>query len=71
MSQNPITGVDETRPAPSIGRNPGRRTLTYEYDFAREGGAISTFFLRGPSLPENAILVDAYLDVLTVPTSGG
>ncbi len=74
MSQNPVTGIEEYEAAISIGRGDSRkhrRSAIYEYNFSREGGAIGTFFLRGPSLPEGAVLVGSYIDVVTVPTSGG
>lgn len=52
----------------------GRPTAVFEYDFAIEGGAISTIPLRaigGGALPAGAIITDAVLEILTVPTSGG
>jgi hypothetical protein len=72
VSQNPITGVEESVAAES-GVGPARKggTVQFEYRFDREGGAVGTVFLLGPTLPEGAIIKDAYIDVLTVPTSGG
>lgn len=72
MSQNPITRVVGSTPAPLIGgRDSRRRSGIYEYDFAKQGGAIGALTLSGPSLPEGAVIVDSYIDVRTVPTSGG
>ena len=42
-----------------------------EYDFAKDGGAVSTINLRGDSIPSGAIIVNALIDVRTIPTSGG
>ncbi|NET97612.1 hypothetical protein, partial [Okeania sp. SIO1H2] len=41
------------------------------YDFAIHGGAISTITLDTATIPDNAIITGAYVDVLTDPTSGG
>lgn len=41
------------------------------YDFAVEGGAVSTITLRGDTIPSGAIIVDALLHVDTAVTSGG
>jgi hypothetical protein len=40
------------------------------YDFAVDGGAVSTIQLRGDKIPSGAIIVDALLHVDTVPTGG-
>ena len=72
MSQNPITGVVGSQPAPTIGgRGSPRRVGVYEYDFAKQGGLIGALTLSGPSLPEGAVIVESYFDVRTIPTSGG
>ena len=72
MSQNPITRVVGSIPAPLIGgRDSRRRSGVYTYDFAKQGGAVGAITLNGPSLPEGAVIVDSYIDVRTVPTSGG
>lgn len=47
-----------------------------EYDFAIDGGAISTIVLRGAGalgglIPNGAIIVGGYVDILTQLTSGG
>lgn len=41
------------------------------YDFATDGGAVSTITLRGGSIPSGAIIIDALIHVDTVPTSAG
>lgn len=55
---------------------PGTRAVkTYvgEYDFALDGGAISTIVLRSPDgpLPIGAVIEGGYLEVDTIFTSGG
>lgn len=40
------------------------------YDFAVEGGAVSTINLRGDKIPNGAIIVDALLQVDTALTGG-
>lgn len=51
------------------------KTAVAEYDFAVDGGAIGTITLRGVGFgggfPNGAVLVNGYIDVVTVPTSGG
>jgi hypothetical protein len=50
----------------------GRRKLARAfYDFAVDGGAISTINLRGDQLPSGAVILDSMVDVNTIPTSGG
>lgn len=53
----------------------GSRTLLCirgRYSFAADGGAVSTIAITtGTPVPSGAILLAAWLDVLTVPTSGG
>ncbi len=76
MTQNPITGREESVITEhSTGIRPGgdarKRQAVYDYVFSRDGGAVGTFLLRGPALPNNAIITDAYIDVVVVPTSGG
>lgn len=48
-----------------------RRTIRAVYDFAVDGGAVSTITLRGEKIPSGAIIVDALLYVDTALTSGG
>jgi hypothetical protein len=76
MTQNPITGREESVITEhSTGSRPGgdarQRQAVYDYVFSRDGGAVGTVLLRGPVLPDNAVIVDAYIDVVVVPESGG
>ncbi|KKM76658.1 hypothetical protein LCGC14_1377960 [marine sediment metagenome] len=72
MAINPITGQEESAPAPLIARKAvEKRVAVFEYDFAKQGGAIETFFLKGPTLPDNAVVSDCWIDVITVPDTGG
>lgn len=59
---------------------PGARTRAvrpnaiYEYDFAVDGGAVSSIALRritGQAIPSGAEVVDSIIDILTALTSGG
>ncbi len=72
MTINPVTSQEESRSAPLIARKAvAKRTAVFEYDFAKQGGALGTFFLRGPTLPDNAVVSDCWIDVITVPDTGG
>ena len=72
MSQNPITGKEESVGSDSsIGPRVARGTARYTYNFGVQPSAIGTYVLPGPILPDNAVIKDAFIDVLTVPTSGG
>lgn len=72
MSQNPITGQEErVVSSNTIGESVSRGKAVYTYNFSRHGGATGTVLLPGKILPDNAVIKDAYIDVLTVPTSGG
>ena len=43
-----------------------------DYSFATDGGAVGTIALSGTTgIPSGAILLSAYLEVTTVPTSAG
>jgi hypothetical protein len=48
-----------------------KQSLAIHYDFATDGGAIGTIQLRGGVLPINAIITNAWLEVLTgfLPTT--
>lgn len=48
-----------------------KQSLAIHYDFATDGGAIGEIQLRGGVLPRNAIIVNAWLEVLTgfLPTT--
>jgi hypothetical protein len=41
------------------------------YDFATDGGAVSTIALRGDKIPSGARVLATYIDVVTPVTSGG
>lgn len=42
------------------------------YDFATEGGAVSTIGLLGQTaIPSGAVILGGFVDVIVVPTSGG
>lgn len=41
------------------------------YDFATEGGVLGDITLRGDTIPNGALILGAYVEVTTVPTSGG
>lgn len=54
------------------------KTAVGEYDFAVDGGAVSTIALRaspgdlmGPTIPKGAIIVGGTVDIATALTSGG
>lgn len=50
----------------------GTRRTKFTYDFAVHGGAVGTIAVAASDpIPSGAIVVDAFLNVLTVPTSGG
>lgn len=63
-----IPGTGKIGLSSQIGRLKFARAL---YDFAVEGGAISTITLRGDKIPASAIVVDAFIEVDTAVTSGG
>jgi hypothetical protein len=43
-----------------------------DYDFATDGGAVSTIALSGTTgIPSGAIILSAYIEVTVAPTSGG
>lgn len=74
MSQNPITGDDETTiTETSVGpvRSRGKGRETYTYDFAKQGGAIGDIYLLGPELPEGAVITNSYMSVAEALTSDG
>jgi hypothetical protein len=48
-----------------------RKVAVALYDFATDGGAVSTITLRGDSIPSGAYIVDAYAIVETAFTSSG
>lgn len=50
---------------------PSKRTARAVYDFAVDGGAVSTIALRGDKIPSGAVITDTLINVLTPLTSGG
>lgn len=49
----------------------GRKSAVALYDFATDGGSVGDITLRGDTIPSGAMLLDAYVKVRTVLTSGG
>lgn len=48
------------------------KTVRGEYDFAVDGGAVSTITLRGDNtIPAGAVILGGYVEVDTAVTSGG
>ena len=47
------------------------RTAKFEYDFAKEGGAVGAITCRGHKLPAGAIVRGGCVDVITAVTSAG
>lgn len=63
---------------PQIEQTSGIKAAQGEYEFARDGGAISTISLRGGpgdaagnEVPAGAIVLGGYIEVDTAVTSGG
>lgn len=48
-----------------------RRTAVGLYDFAQDGGAVGDITLRGDTVPSGSVILDAYINVETSPTTGG
>jgi hypothetical protein len=75
MSDSGVTGQNVTAVEPSTGPKPDaadrKQTARYDYVFSRDGGEVGTFLMRGPVIPDNAIIADAYIDTIVVPTSDG
>jgi hypothetical protein len=53
------------------GLAPGKQVAYWEYDFAKDGGAIGVITLRGSGLPAGAIITNGMIHVVTAVTSGG
>lgn len=68
-----LWGVDNTTKNLYFANNGDVRqisnSLTLYHDFATDGGAIGTITLRGGSLPDNAIICNAWYEVTTTYTS--
>jgi len=47
------------------------RVAKFVYDFADDGGAVGDIELGTKILPDNAVIVGGFIDVVTAPTSGG
>lgn len=45
-----------------------KRVAYFEYDFAKEGGAVGDITLRGSNLPKGAVVTDGVIDVETAVT---
>lgn len=43
----------------------------FEFDFALHGGAISTITVENDSIPDDAIIMDGFIEVKTAVLSGG
>lgn len=48
-----------------------KKQAQWFYDFATDGGAVGDVTLRGPKLPEGAIVTDGYIYNTTAGASGG
>ena len=54
-----------------LGVEPALRVAEFEYDFAKEGGAIGNITLRGGKLPIGALVLNAFVYVETAITATG
>ena len=52
------------------GLAPGKQVAYWEYDFAKDGGAIGVITMRGSGLPAGAIITNGMIHVVTAVTSG-
>lgn len=53
------------------GLEPVKRVGYWEYDFAKDGGAIGTITLRGDALPSGAVITNGMIHVHTAVVSAG
>ena len=53
------------------GLEPVERVAYFEYDYARDGGAVGDIALRGDRLPNDAVIHHGIIHVNTALTSGG
>jgi hypothetical protein len=53
------------------GLEPTKRVAYFEYDFAKDGGAVGDIALRGDGIPIDAIITDGKIHTKTALTSGG
>ena len=43
----------------------------FEFDFSKEGGAVSTIEIDNDVIPDDAVIMDGFVEVKTAVTSGG
>jgi len=53
------------------GLDPTKKVAYFEYDFAKDGGAIGAIALRGDRLPNDAVITSGMIHVNAAVTSGG
>jgi len=53
------------------GLNPTKKIAMFEYDFAKDGGAIGAITLRGNPVPAGAVIDAGKILIITQPTSDG
>lgn len=53
------------------GLEPAKRVAYFEYDFAKDGGAVGDIALRGDRLPNDAVITSGMIHVNTAVTSDG
>lgn len=51
-------------------RNARVKIARFDYDFAVDGGAVSSITLRGGTIPASSLVIDARVDVTTLVTGG-
>jgi hypothetical protein len=68
MALQPGSGSGKAGQSSQAGRV---KIARWYYDFATDGGAVSTITLRGDEIPTNSVVLDARVDVTTAVTSGG
>lgn len=75
MSSNPLTGIEEQyitdSPIGQVAPSNLDNRLICLYEFTKLGGAVGTIALPNGRLPKGAVITNAYMRVVTVPTSGG
>lgn len=66
FAENGVLGIE------GIPLHPRLLGVVFDYDFARDGGAVGDIFLRrGGSLPARAIVFGGWVEGITALTSGG
>mgnify|MGYP001570609150 CR=1 FL=1 len=78
MSQNQISGAEQIAELAADGTGPRgdvhgvKRSFRFDYDFAKDGGAVSTILLRGTEkLPNNFVITTAMIDLAVALSTGG